>query len=330
MLLEVRGLRRTFRNRGARGRESAEVAAVAGVDLDVEAGTSLALVGESGSGKTTLARLVLRLLPPSAGTIRFLDRDLLGLPARELRVARRALQAVFQDPWGSLDPRLSIGQTIAEPLIVHGLAAPKELPARVRALLAEVGLADLPADRYPHEISGGQRQRVAIARALASEPRLLVADEPASALDTPVRAKILDLLAERRRARGLAILLIAHDLVSVRRTADRVAVLYRGRIVEQGPVTDVLDRPRHPYTAALVAASSATANRNPPASVQREAEEWIAAAASGCPYHPRCPIARDRCRLERPELLAEPKGPAGTAVACHFPGELAAGAAGSP
>jgi oligopeptide/dipeptide ABC transporter ATP-binding protein len=330
MLLEARGLRRTFRDRAARQRKNAEVAAVAGVDFDLEAGASLALVGESGSGKSTIARLVLRLLPPSAGTIRFLDRDLLSLGARELRETRRSLQAVFQDPWGSLDPRLSIGQTIAEPLIVHRLAAPGEHPARIRRLLSEVGLGELPADRYPHEISGGQRQRVAIARALASEPRLLVADEPASALDAPVRAKILDMLEERRRARGLAILLIAHDLASVRRAADRVAVLYRGRIVEEGPVADVLGRPRHPYTMALVAVSSGAANRISAQLVQREAEGRPAAVAGGCPYHPLCPIAGDRCRIERPELLAEPGRPAGTAVACHFPGGLSSATAGSP
>jgi ABC-type glutathione transport system ATPase component len=244
------------------------LAAVDGVDLELESGSSLALVGESGSGKSTIARLILRLLPPTAGSIRFLDRDLLALTGRELRATRRQLQGVSQDPYGSLDPRLTIGDSIAEPLVVHRLAPARERLERVGSLLAEVGLGEVPAGRYPHELSGGQRQRVAVARALATDPKLLVADEPASALDAPVRSRLLDLLDDRRRARGLAILLIAHDFESVRRVAERVAVIRRGRVVETGPVADVLAAPRHPYTAALVAAARLGANRHARQSVR--------------------------------------------------------------
>ena len=318
-LLEARALRREFRSPSPNPlrRESADatLAAVDGVDLDLEPGGGLALVGESGSGKSTVARLVLRLLRPTSGTIRFLGRDFLAQEGAELRRSRREMQAVFQDPYGSLDPRWTIGETIAEPLAVHGLVARRELAERVRSLLAEVGLGELPPGRYPHELSGGQRQRVAVARALAPDPKLLVADEPASALDAPVRARLLELIAERRRARGLALLLIAHDLGSIRHVADRVAVMLRGRVVESGPVREILASPRHPYTAALVAAATPGANRKAASPVTlREG-----AIAAGCPFRLRCPNAAEPCRNENPGLRPVGAGGAGRAVACHFP-----------
>ncbi len=254
-LLEVRGLAKEFpiRSRFLR-RRLGEVAAVAGVDLDVAAGETVALVGESGSGKSTLGRMIVRLVEPSRGTIRFRGENLLALAGRDLRRARRHFQVVFQDPYGALNPRLRIGDALFEPLLVHGMASRKDRVARVEALLAEVGMPAEAAERYPHELSGGQRQRIGIARALAPQPDFLVADEPVSALDLSVRAQIVNLLAGLQKSRGIAILFIAHDLALVEQIADRIAVLYLGRIVEEGPAAALLARPLHPYTASLLAA----------------------------------------------------------------------------
>lgn len=248
-LLAARGLVKRYRLRSGHG----TLTAVAGVDLDLARGECLAVVGESGSGKTTLGRLLLALIEPTAGTVRF-DGHLLGaLPAGELRRLRRRFQMVFQDPDGSLDPRFRVGRAIAEPLAVHRLAAAAERPERVRRLLARVGLAAEIARRFPHQLSGGERQRVGIARALATGPDLLVADEPVSGLDVSVRGQVLELLAALRRDLGLSLLLIAHDLAMVERVADRVAVMHAGRIVELAPAAEIFAAPRHPYTAGLIA-----------------------------------------------------------------------------
>jgi len=320
-LLEVRGLRTEFPLRGGiLGRRRGAVRAVDGVDLDLDRGETLGLVGESGSGKTTLGRSIVRLLDPVAGEIRFDGTDLRALEGRELRRARRRFQMVFQDPWGSLNPRLRISDALFEPLLVHGLARRGEKPERVARMLAEVGLPREAGERYPHEFSGGQRQRIGIARALATDPELLVADEPVSALDVSIRAQVANLLADLREQRGLAMLFIAHDLALVERIADRIAVLYLGRIVEEAPATELLAAPLHPYTVAL---RSAVPVADPGGERRRILLPGDPPSPSdpppGCRFHPRCPIAAERCRSQEPELV---RAPDGRRVACHFPGEL--------
>ncbi|HSL82896.1 MAG TPA: ATP-binding cassette domain-containing protein [Thermoanaerobaculia bacterium] len=260
-LLEAEGLVKTYRPAGGLprfgrswGRGRAPVRAVDGVDLVVDRGECVALVGESGSGKTTLGRCLVRLLEPDEGSVRFRGEDLLALSRGELRRRRRAFQTVFQDPYDSLSPRLRVGELLAEPLAAHGVVPRRARPARVAELLERVGLPADAAQRYPHEFSGGQRQRIGIARALATEPELLVADEPVSALDLSVRAQVLALLARLREELGLAVLLIAHDLGVVERVADRVVVMRGGRVVEEAPTGDLFARPAHPYTRDLLAA----------------------------------------------------------------------------
>jgi oligopeptide/dipeptide ABC transporter ATP-binding protein len=312
------------------------------------------VVGESGSGKTTLALCLLRLIEPSAGRVLFGGEDLLALPAGELRRRRRHFQMVYQDPFGSLDPRQRIGAALVEALRLHGDDSRRAAGARAADLLSTVGLPADAAGRYPHELSGGQRQRVGIARALAVGPRLLVADEPVSALDVSVRSQILNLLAELQQRLGLTLLLIAHDLAAVEQMADRVAVFYLGRIVELAPAADLFARPLHPYTACLLMAvprawnvGTAAGPRRPPAPPLAGEPPNPASPPPGCPFHPRCPAVRQRCREERPELApAAPGGLAATAVlraprslgallapggephgrlvACFYPGSLAA------
>jgi ABC-type glutathione transport system ATPase component len=254
-LLELAGLAKRFPvRRGLLRRRVGSIAAVDGVDLALEAGECFALVGESGSGKTTLARMAVRLLAPSTGAIRFEGEDLLALSGERLRRRRRDFQMVFQDPFGSLDPRQRAARILTEPLVVHGIGSRAARRQRVAELLELVGLPNDAGGRYPHEFSGGQRQRLGIARALATEPRLLVADEPVSALDVSVRAQVLNLLARLQRGLGLTLLLIAHDLALVEQLADRVGVMHRGRLVEVGPTRELFAAPRDPYTARLLAA----------------------------------------------------------------------------
>jgi peptide/nickel transport system ATP-binding protein len=241
-------------HRGLFHRRVGTVRAVDRVDLEIRRGECLALVGESGSGKTTLGRCLIRLLEPTSGSVVFDGEDLLALAPRELRARRRRFQMVFQDPWGSLDPRQRVGAIVAEPLVVHEKLDRDDAAQRVAELLTSVGLDPALAGRWPHELSGGQRQRVGIARALAAGPDLLVADEPVSALDVTIRSQILDLLADLRRRLGLALLFISHDLGAVARLADRVAVLYQGRVVELAAVDDLFHRPLHPYTVSLLSA----------------------------------------------------------------------------
>jgi oligopeptide/dipeptide ABC transporter ATP-binding protein len=317
-LLEVRDLARHFPVRRSAllgGGVRAVVRAVDGVSFALDAGETLSLVGESGCGKTTLARCLLRLETPTAGAIRFRGRDLAGLAGTELREYRAAVQAVFQDPWSSLNPRMRAGAIVGEPLVLNTPLGRSEIAGRVARLLAEVGLDPGAARSFPHEFSGGQRQRIAVARALALNPRVIVLDEPVSALDVSIRAQIMNLLKDLQEAHGIGYLLIAHNLATVRYLSQRVAVMYLGEIVEEGPAAAVFAEPRHPYTRALIAAARPVR--------PGEAEKLVlpgevpspTAPPPGCRFHPRCPVAFDRCPAERPALRAvTPEH----RVACHL------------
>lgn len=309
MTLRLEGLTKHYA--GSRG----TVRALEDVTLDVPDGGCLALVGESGCGKTTLTRLVLRLARPSAGRILFKGQDVAALSKRALHAFRRDVGAVFQDPYASLNPRLRIGTIIAEPILAHGRPSRAELRARVSEVLGVVGLSPEAARLYPHEFSGGQRQRIAIARALALRPRLLVLDEPVSALDVSIRAQVLNLLADIRDEFGLSYLIVAHDLALVRHFSETVAVIYLGRVVESGSTAAVFAAPAHPYTQALLAA---VPHPDPDQPMGQVAEGEVASAMDippGCPFHPRCLHVMPVCRAERPSL--RPAGPAHVA-ACHL------------
>ena len=300
------------------GRARNAVRAVDGISFTIPRGTTLGLVGESGSGKTTVARTLLRLTEPTSGSFRLDGTDVFGLRPTPLRALRRKMQIVFQDPYGSLNPRMTVRQTLREPLAIHRLGPKPERDARVHALLGEVGLDQTLADQYPHELSGGQRQRVGIARALSVQPEFLVCDEPVSALDVSVQAQVLNLLADLQRTRKLTYLFIAHDLAVVKHIADAVAVMYLGRIVEQAAQSAVYTLPRHPYTRSLL---SAVPVPDPTATPQRIILQGDVPSPAdpprGCPFHPRCPHPRktDRCRTEPPALREVAPG---HLAACHF------------
>ena len=320
-LVSARGITVTYQRRSLRwvGPKRQPLQALRGVDLDIMNGEVLALVGESGSGKSTLARVLVRAIAASAGTVAFQGTDITRLDGEELRDIRRHFQVVFQDPFGSLNPRLSIGAAIAEPLIVHKIAMGKALRERVAECLTMVGLEPSLANRRPHEFSGGQRQRICIARAIACKPQLIVADEALSALDPSLRDRMLDLFQDLKDRFALTYLFISHDLGVVQRISDRVAVMYLGRVVEIGSTKDIFHHPRHPYTQALMAAvpvpDPVAERRRRYASLPGEPPS-PANPPSGCPFHPRCARAIDRCRTQAP-LLTE--AAATHQVACHLP-----------
>jgi peptide/nickel transport system ATP-binding protein len=322
-LVEVRDVRMHYPLRGGvLGRPRGWVRAVDGVSLRIATGETLGLVGESGCGKSTLARIILRLVEPSAGDVLFDGRSLLALDPGELRALRRRMQIVFQDPYGSLDPRMRVSAIIDEGMTIHRIGARPERAARVRELLEWVGLPAEAAERYPHEFSGGQRQRIGIARALAVGPEFVVADEAVSALDVSVQAQILNLLQDLQRRLGLTMLFIAHDLRVIEHVSERVAVMYLGRIVEVAPREEIYRNPRHPYTRALL---SAVPVPDPRQRTQRMAMTGDVASPldppPGCAFHPRCPHAEPVCRRVTPPLEM---GRGGHAVACHvFPVEAA-------
>jgi peptide/nickel transport system ATP-binding protein len=304
-------------------RITGEVRAVDGVDLNVTRGQSVGLVGESGSGKTTLGRAVVGLARPTSGTVTFDGLDVWSLGRDEQRRLRRRVQMVFQDPYASLDPRMTVGKSIAEPLEIHRLGSRADRTSKVGRLLETVGLHPTHADRYPHELSGGQRQRVGIARALSLDPDLVVADEPVSALDVSIQAQIVNLLQELQRELGLTSILIAHDLAVVRHVSDAIAVMYLGRIVEWSRAADLYREPRHPYTVALLSAVPI-----PDPVVEATRERIVlrgdipspAAPPSGCPFHTRCWL---REQLGSPEACSSEVPPlrsmrSGHLVACHF------------
>ncbi|NUP04140.1 MAG: dipeptide ABC transporter ATP-binding protein [Nonomuraea sp.] len=296
-----------------------QVRAVDGVSLTLAPGETLGLVGETGCGKSTLARCIAGLHPITSGQVRFDGADITNLPRRRMRPYRRDIQVIFQDPYGSLNPRRRVGSIIADPLVIHGVQSGQELRRTVQELMERVGLNPEHYNRFPAEFSGGQRQRIGVARALALRPRLIICDEPVSALDVSIQAQILNLLKDLQDEFGLTYLFIAHDLSVVRHVSDRIAVMYLGKVVELATAEELHDVPRHPYTNALL---SATAVADPDEAERRHRIILTGDVPSpidppsGCRFHPRCPKARERCSAEEPLLV-----PQEHLVACHFPVE---------
>jgi oligopeptide transport system ATP-binding protein len=318
-IIVVRNLVKYFPIRaGIFSRHVGDVKAVDGIDFEIRRGETLGLVGESGSGKTTAGRVILRLAPATAGEVDFEGRNVLSLRSNDLRSLRKEMQIIFQDPYASLNPRMTVGDIIREPLGIHGIARGKAAEKRAQELLSMVGLQPYHANRYPHEFSGGQRQRVGIARALAVDPKFIVADEPVSALDVSIQAQVINLLQDLQQQLGLTYLFIAHDLSVVRHISNRVAVMYVGKIVEIADRDRLYDNPLHPYTQALLSAIPI-----PDPSVESRRKRIILTGdipspvnpPSGCRFHTRCPVAFERCKTEIPAFTEyEP----GHRAACHW------------
>jgi len=315
-ILTARGLTRRFVTKKPLFVAPTVVQAVNGVDLDIEEGETFAIVGESGCGKSTLARLLSHLIAPSEGSVTYAGRDISALSASELRALRQHMQFIFQDPFSSLNPRMTVGALIGEPLNIHSIGTAAEQRAKVVDLLRKVGLRPEHADRYPHEFSGGQRQRIGIARALATGPQIVIGDEPVSALDVSIQAQVINILEDLKAEFGLTLVIIAHDLAVIRHIADRVAVMYLGEIVELAPAEELFAAPKHPYTGALLSAIPipSTGARRLRTTLEGDPPNPIAPPL-GCKFHTRCPHAQDRCRTERPVLRGTD---AHHSVACHF------------
>ncbi len=317
LLLEVKNLKKHFPvNKGLFGQKKSFVRAVDGVSLTIEKGETLGLVGESGCGKSTTGRMITRLLAPTEGEILFDGRDLSKLNDKQIREARKELQMIFQDPYASLNPRMTIGETIAEPLIVHNMMNKKDRIKKVHELLECVGLTSYHANRYPHEFSGGQRQRIGIARALAVNPKLIVADEPVSALDVSIQSQVLNLMQDLQEEFGLTYLFISHDLSVVEHISDRVGVMYLGKLVEIARKETLYENPKHPYTKALM---SAVPIANPRIKKERIVLQGDIPSPSnpptGCTFHPRCNACMEICKIEVPVLKETSPG---HFSACHL------------
>jgi peptide/nickel transport system ATP-binding protein len=315
-LLSAESLVKRFQVRGGMLAEKRELTAVAGIDLELFPGETLGLAGESGCGKSTVARLLTGLIPASQGSIRYAGQELSTMDREGMALFRKDVQMIFQDPFSSLNPRMRVSEIIAEPLAIHRIGTPGERREQVARLMERVGLSADQLSRFPHEFSGGQRQRIGIARALAVSPRLIIADEPVSALDLSIQAQIINLLQEVKQELGLSFLFITHDLSVLRHLSDRIAIMYLGRIVETGSRDGVLSSPLHPYTEALLSAIPSIDPEKRKHRVLAKGElPSPLSPPSGCPFHPRCPYAQEICSKERPELSAKETG---HLAACHF------------
>lgn len=320
-ILEARDLKKQFVTRKPLFGGPTVVRAVDGIDLAISPGETFAIVGESGCGKSTLARLLVRLIEPSDGQITYNGKNIGDLSDTALRALRAEIQFIFQDPFSSLNPRMTVGALIEEPLRTHGIGSAEERRTAVARILTRVGLRPEHADRYPHEFSGGQRQRIGIARAIVTGPKVLIGDEPVSALDVSIQAQVINILEDLKDEFGLTLIIIAHDLAVIRHMSDRVAVMYLGKIVEIGPADALFAAPAHPYTEALLAAIPipAVGARKAHVAVEGDPPNPIA-PPSGCRFHTRCAYAEPRCRTEAPALRDIGEG---RMAACHFTGELA-------